>query len=301
MFDAEKFCQNYNIDFAKKGKHLRQGWMNIPCKFCNSEGFHLGINMEKNYCSCWHCGYHSLAQVICKLTHVNFKEAKDIEKRYGAPRSHITEQSKPKIHISEVHFPSGTITLTIKARKYLIDRKFNPEELIKTWGILSTAHYGFYKHRILAPIYINGQLVSFQTRDITGKASQKYLACGSDDEIIHHQNCIYGMNLINARKCIIVEGITDCWRLGVGSVCTFGIAFTKLQARMIAKNFEKVFILYDSEEHAQEQADKLSDLIGNAFTNPVEVINLPFLVPDIDPGDLSQDDADSLMVEIGLR
>ena len=83
-------------------------------------------------------------------------------------------------------------------------------------------------------------------------------------------------------------------------MATFGIDFTKQQARLIATNFDKVFVMFDSEPQAQEKAEELGNIISSAFSNHVEVINLPFIVKNTDPGDLSQDDADVLMKEIKL-
>ena len=58
--------------------------------------------------------------------------------------------------------------------------------------------------------------------------------------------------------------------------------------------------MFDSEPQAQEKAEELGFLVGSAFNNPVEVINLPFLVNEIDPGDLPQNIANDIIKEIGL-
>lgn len=301
MFNARSFCENYNINYAKSGKHIRPGWVNISCPFCSGHaGFHGGFNIENSYYNCHRCGGHYLPKVIAVLTGVNQNAAIDLIKKYSTVSEPLSQPTTNKKAPSEIIFPSDTGKLTEKAKKYLIDRKYNPEKLETIWNLKSTSHIGFYKNRILAPIYQKNQLVSFQTRDITRKHPQKYLACFQDEEIIQHQHCIYGLDQAITRRCIVVEGITDVWRLGTGAIAVFGIDFTKQQARLIAMNFDKVFIMFDSELQAQEKAEELGSLISSAFSNPVEVINLPFIIKNIDPGDLSQDDANSLMKEIGL-
>ena len=302
MLDAKQLCIDYGIDYAKNGHHYRNGWVNVACQFCSGNpGYHLGINIEEAFSVCHRCGWHTLNEVISSLTNSNFRTAKDIINKYSTDTTHVRHHKEVFNPVTEINFPSGTNPLTKKATTYLIERKYNPDELISKWGLLSTSHYGFYKHRILAPIYLNGNLVSYQCRSISNNNPNKYLPCPQNEEVLEHQKCIYGMDSTSNRKCIVVEGITDVWRLGRGAVATFGISFTKQQTRMIARNFDRVFIMYDGEEQAQEQAEKLGYLIGNSFANSVEVINLPFLVKDIDPGDLSQDDADALMKEVGLR
>lgn len=301
MFDAKTFCMNYNIDYAKSGKHYRPGWVNITCPFCSGHaGYHGGFNILTGYYNCHRCGYHPLTKVILTLTGVNYNIANGIIQKYSTVS---VSQQESRINIPpQIIFPSDTKPLTFRAKQYLISRNYEPDKLAQTWGLLSTGHTGFYKHRILAPIYQRQQLVSYQCRDITDKHPQKYLACHQEEEIIPHQHCIYGIDqaIERYRKCVVVEGITDVWRLGIGAVATFGISFTKQQAKLIATNFDTVFIMFDSEPQAQEKAEELGFLIGNAFSNPVKVINLPFLVSEIDPGDLPQDIANDIMKEIGL-
>lgn len=303
MFDAKQLCDDYSIDYAHGGKHFRPGWVNTVCCFCHGHtGYHLGINIKDSYANCHRCGSHSLVKVIASLTNSNWNTAKDIIKKYSTVSEALSQRDSKKLIPSQLILPSGTISLTPKAKKYLVNRKFDPDKLAHTWELLSTPHWGFYKHRILAPIYFKNQLVSYQCRNITEKHSQKYLACHQDEEIIQHQHTIYAIDqaVTHGKTALVCEGITDIWRMGIGSICTFGIDFTKQQARLIAANFNRVFILFDSEDQAQEKADELGFLISSAFTNPVEVINLPFLVSDIDPGEMKQDDADALMKEIGL-
>jgi len=300
-FNATSFCNDYNIPYAQNGKHYREGWVNCACPMCSgsgSSGYHLGFNTKDGYVTCYRCGSHTLYSIISAL--INKKEAYGILKKYSTATEPIKREKYTIETPSELIFPSGTNSLTQKAKKYLLNRNFNPEKLIMQWNLLSTPHYGFYKNRICAPIYQNNKLVSFQCRDITGKHDQKYLACFQNEEIIQHQHCVYGLDQTNHDTCIIVEGITDVWRLGTGAVATFGIAFTRQQARLIASTFKKVFIMFDSEQRAQMQAEELGFLISNGFRHSVKVIILPFLIENSDPGDLKQDDADAIMKEIGL-
>lgn len=301
MFDAKHFCEDYNIDYAHSGKHARSGWINISCPFCSGNpGFHGGFNIENNYYNCHRCGNHYLPKVIAVLTGVEQNIVIDLIKKYSTVSEAINQQTTNKKTPLRITFPADTGSLTKKAKKYLIGRKYDPYELEAIWDLKSTSHIGFYKNRILAPIRQRQKLVSYQTRDITEKHPQKYLACFQDEEIIQHQHCIYGLDQVINRSCIVVEGITDVWRLGPGAVATFGIDFTKQQALLIAVNFDKVFTMFDSEPQAQEKAEELGLMISSAFSNPVEVVNLPFIIEDIDPGDLSQNDANHLMKEIGL-
>ena len=64
---------------------------------------------------------------------------------------------------------------------------------------------------------------------------------------------------------------------------------------LLVKNFDKIFIFYDSDEAGQEQADKLYyQLIS--YDKKAEILTLP----SGDPGDLSNNEAKAIMKEIGL-
>jgi hypothetical protein len=91
---------------------------------------------------------------------------------------------------------------------------------------------------------------------------------------------------------LVLEGVTDVWRMGDGAVATMGDKWTSKQLHLL-KNLKRCFILFDAEEEAQENADKLGH-------------NLSITVPDVhvlgleygDPADISPDDAKSIRKEI---
>ena len=95
---------------------------------------------------------------------------------------------------------------------------------------------------------------------------------------------------------VIVEGITDVWRLGPGAVATFGIEWTNEQA-LLLKNFARVFVMYDfEEEQAEEQAYKLGVTLSGLGGVSVEKLYVPG--HDGDPGDLTNEKARSLMGQL---
>lgn len=151
---------------------------------------------------------------------------------------------------------------------------------------MGTAHMGNYKQRIIAPIFYNGKMVSYQGRDITEKQI-KYKACSTEKEIIHHKHLLYNFDSVSD-KMIICEGVADVWRLGKGAVCTFGVAYTKEQVLLILeKKIKKIWILFDNEVEAQKQAEKLAaDIILHSG------IDVEILIPEDDAGAMTQKYAD---------
>ena len=155
---------------------------------------------------------------------------------------------------------------------------------------------GFYSHRILAPVYFQGQIVTFQCRATHPGQTPPYLACADHDEVIHHKHTVYGFDFaIPYKQCVVVEGITDVWRLGKGAVATFGKKYTKEQLLLLANSFDRVFVLLDPDVYDPEHAlsNKLS-LLG------IETETI-WIDPDKgDPGSWSERDAKLLMKDLGF-
>lgn len=252
------------IDFLTEGhKHTRPGWVNVACPFCEGNaGYHLGYEIENNKFYCWRCGWHSPVESIAGILNITKKEAKKVIVEYAGIVKY-SNISKPILEKKKLKFPSLVSELTKAHKIYLKKRNFNSEILIKKWGIKGTGPIAMldnvsYKHRILIPIYWNNELVTFQTRDITGKSTVKYLACMKEREKIHHKHILYGNQQKWGDIGIIVEGVFDVWALGDNAAATLGIEYTTQQVKAIAAHFKKVFICYDPEPQAIKQAKKLA-------------------------------------------
>jgi len=298
-----KFTQlldDYNIEYMTEGnKHCTPGWINLHCPFCaGSRNYHLGYNIEKNFCTCWRCGVHRTEDVLIALLHVSRREARNLMRQYGGYSSPRPTSIKPRV--KNFKFPSNCEQMKKPHRSYLIQRKFNPEQLERDWnlmgaGPISLLDRKYYKHRIIIPIRWGGKIVSFQGRDITGKSEIRYKACPQDRELTPHQTILYGKQETWGDIGICVEGVTDVWRLGFSSFATFGISFTPSQVRNIARHFTRVIILFDDDPQAQEQAKKL---MGELRFRGVETWKENIIG---DPASLSQEDANILVKELTRR
>ena len=166
----------------------------------------------------------------------------------------------------------------------------------RVWGLLGTGPIGEYKFRIVAPIEFEGRLVSYQCRDITGRAALPYLACAQENEVRDHKHCLYGMDLVPGHSVVIVEGIADVWRLGPGAIATFGIGYTTEQVDLM-RRWKRRFVLFDSADpQALEKAEQLADMLSG-FGGWTEILE----IDSSDPGAMDQEDANDLMKELGFN
>jgi hypothetical protein len=136
--------------------------------------------------------------------------------------------------------------------------------------------------------------VSYQGRDVTGKQSLRWKACPKDLEVLEHQRLIYGYDDCPTDRALLVEGITDVWKLGIGSINGFGMGLTKAQVRLL-KKFKKLFIIFDSEKQAQKLGNDLARYLSSS-TN-MEVYNVDIGM-DKDPGDLSKSEVRDLRKDL---
>lgn len=291
MFNAIQFFEDFNIPIPG-GKNTTPGWINIQCPFCTDTSNHLGFNIKENYFNCWKCindngtGYHSIYDVIKKLVpneNINY-----ILKTYNF-KTEITEKiNKKKNKNIEIKLPGGK--LKSYHNNYLLDRGFNPNYLETKYKLVGTNHLGDYKYRIIAPIYFQGKLVSYQGRDITGQSEQRYKACSKDKEIIHHKHILY--NLDNCKKdfVVVTEGITDVWRLGDNSCCTFGKGYRKEQLLLLRK-FKRVFVFFDPDEAGIRASRKLCNELDSIGIEAFQISH------NTDPGEMTKKEVKNLFVK----
>lgn len=293
-----KLYQDFSIDFVTEGhKHSRPGWVNVKCPFCSGNpGYHLGFNIEENYFFCWRCGWHPISLSLSKILNMQEKDIRKLVKSYNL---YLVKEKgvKKKIKKVEYTFPSGVGPCSTIHDIYLMKRKFDPEKIKKEWNLLGTGPISMldgidYKFRIIIPFIWNGQQVSFDSRDITGKHPSKYMACPKHREITPHKEILYGKQEKWWETGICVEGPTDVWRFGINSFATSGIKYTPKQVRCMAKAFKRIAVVFDDDPQAVVQANKL---VAELKFRGVDAFRVDIVG---DPGSMDQAEADYLVKQL---
>jgi hypothetical protein len=195
-----------------------------------------------------------------------------------------------------LQLPRNLQTISSVHQSYLRSRGFIPEELARVWGLQSTSPSGFYKHRIFIPVRFEGHTVSFQTLSPYEGVSPKYLGCSDEREIIPHKHMLYGFDYaVEKNRCVVVEGVTDVWRLGPGAVALFGVKWTQEQVVMICNNFDRVTVMLDADV-PKAQVNRLVQTISAHGCWSVDSVELE----RGDPGSLSPRQAREIMKDMGF-
>lgn len=292
----KKLLHEYGIPYVAEGhKHSTPNWVNIHCPFCvGSKNYHLGISITQPAVShCWRCGGHSTITVLAKVLGLPTEKAKALLRKYAPRTTQVGRRQEPRVNINPIKYPTPYSDLDERGKDYLAGRGFDPDKLIRVWKLKQTGPVSFldgipYRNRIIIPILWRGELVSFQTRDITRKADRKYLACPMKREAVHHKNILYGKQKGWNRypALVVVEGVFDVWRLGPCAAATFGTSIKMEQVLALAKSHDRFFVVFDNESQAQGEARKLAvklKALGKiVFIETVKT----------DPGDMDQSEAD---------
>lgn len=255
VIDFERFCRERGI----ATKRERATWVQINCPFCQDDSFHLGYKLAGGYFNCYRCGGMSLYTVIKRLFPT--ENIRKLIESYGGvpsvPQFRPTQKAKP-LRVDAV-LPRNT-PLSIRHQLYLQSRGFDPEELEKTWGLRATRDIGQYAFRILIPVTHRNRVVSFQTRDITGRAGAPYIAALPAVEARPIKDCLYGYDLAKGQGwpfVVVFEGVPSVWRFGVGSVGTFGVEYTPAQVKLLSQ-WKTVLVWYDNDMAGMKKGERLA-------------------------------------------
>ena len=180
---------------------------------------------------------------------------------------------------------------------YLAGRGFDPEKIGRFYNVhwCSKADRFICQDRMIIPIYHNKRMVGWQARaayDCNWKASyvpKYYTAPGTPKRNILYN---YG-NAVKYKTGIIVEGVTDVWRVGPQAVCTLGASMTMSQESLFVRGFKdhSGILLYDPdlrtklEPKAIEKLDQLVERMNTKLNSGFCWVELP---EGSDPGSLDR-------------
>lgn len=300
MLDLLALCQKQGVPFLKEGHHhCHEGWVQIHCPFCagGRNGWHLGFNLASGGFSCWRCGGVKVYDVVRALLHTSdphriaaaFSEFSTTATRHSAKKQTPRKKAiKP---------PPGIKPLGQAHKRYLRRRGFDCSAIIELWAIQSTHHLsGSWNWRIVAPICNQeGLVTAYVGRAIGSKVRPKYKMTEAEHMLQDPRSVLYGIDKVPGDAIVIVEGITDVWRLGPGAVGCIGINWKSEQANIL-RLYSRRFVLFDPERQAQRQAERLARWLS-IFPGQTEII---LLDKGVDPGGLSYEEAEELMKSLGV-
>lgn len=295
-FDVISFLEDEEIYHRFSGDNVGAGWVGFECPFCAGAKEHCGVSLSHKCFSCFQCGEKgSPVKLIRQILNCSWAHAYEIIKKYSS----VSGKPDPIPCLpgkKAVELPPLRSSLTGPGGRYLRQRGFDPEFIETKYGVTETGPIGDYPYRLVIPIYMNNKLVSFTTRDYTGKNEPKYKAQSPKDSVIPVRDCLYNIDTVTD-KVLIVEGPADVWRMGDDAVALFGVSLSKKQQEILfhlAVHFgtlKKVVILLDP--GAEKPADRIYHTLSS-FIKDIKIVELL----GSDPAELTQQDAYNLKLQI---
>ncbi len=293
MFKILDYLNEAGVPYSLHGKNISQGWVGINCPFCSGDrSYHGGIPLTGNIFSCFRCNTKtSIKKLIVELEKCSSQQASITYSRYSdilyIP-NYIDIQRATK-----VEWPPPVVTnKPLESHiRYIEDRNYDINHLVKNYNIHFGGYTGDFKYRIVIPVYLQGKLVSYLGRDISNMSYLKYKNLREQDSVLPVKETVYNIDNVTD-EAIICEGVFDSWRFGFNAVALFGLVYTQKQVRMLGK-LKKAYICFDNEPQAQAAAEILAEeLIWQGVK--VEIL----LIDTKDPGEMSSEEADTVKQEL---
>lgn len=286
-FDIIKYLQARRVEYWEEGKNVSDNWINIQCLFpgCSDPSNHLGINLTSKAISCWMCGNKgSLLNLVLLIDRCDIDNAFKTIKKFSHTLTSVEQRKTLTAHETA---SKNDFKLPLEAKSELLSlhrdyltnkRGFDAEYLVKKYDLRCIGPIGTFCNRLLIPYYHKKRLLTFSTRDVTGQSKVPYVHCPKKLSPENPKTMLYNLDTVKD-TIVIVEGYFIVFKLGDGVVATSGTKWTMMQVYLChLLSLKRAFILFDAEEKAQEQAEKLASALS-CFINHVEVLCL-------DKGDL---------------
>lgn len=299
MFNFPQFARDHRIDHLAEGghHHAGRGWIQTHCPQCTdgTHGYHLGWSLNHGNMNCWRCGPVRVRAYVQRALGVSEGQVYRILRKYSDGRRG-GGVATPPARTRKVKPPPGLEPLHKAHRQYLRGRGFHVSTLVEDWELQGTTYLsGSWNWRIVFPIYNEEEQIAAYLGRSIGNIKTKYKMTEKEKCLEDPRRFLYGIHKAWGDTVIIVEGPTDVWKLGAGTVATLGVNWVTHQSNRLRK-YNRKFILFDNEPQAQKRADNLANHLS-LFSGEVEVVT----IEQGDPGNLTRREARKLKKELGVK
>lgn len=297
-FDVRAWLDDVGVEYATGGDNVTRGWVGVRCIYCRDHANHMGVNLKRGNFYCWLCGAKGDAvRLVRDVEEVSFFAAVE---RLGQFQRIGAAEDDPDVGRPAPDSPLLPVgaerlggELPQAVARYLERRRF-PRGIVSEYGLMWCGAVAEYPLRLVVPVRVGGEIVTWQAADVTGRADAKYVSCREDRGLMNIKHVVYGIDDVSASPVVaVVEGVTDRWRVGRDRcVALFGKEASEEQVRMLklgTRRDARFVVLLDAD--AGDHCRRLS--------HRLQVCGLSTSIYFMDEGDPA--DADASVIEEALR
>ena len=227
MIDWEQLLSQHGIDYRTSGENVKRGEINVSCPWCSDDpSYHLGIDPERNYFSCWRDKSHSGKRphrLLLRLIGMPYAETDRLLGKAGVPDGF--DQFVRDLHSKHSDADHKRIDLEVPEEFSIIDRTPRASRFrsyLTGRGIRNPGAFGLmywdsvrwskWQDRIIIPFQENGKVVAWSARSITDHEF-RYLTTSPERESgsIKTTDLLFNLERIsdNVTTLVVVEGTFD--------------------------------------------------------------------------------------------
>jgi len=295
LIDITELLDELDIDYTENGKNVSDGWIGVRCPFCDDLSNHLGIRKDSGVITCWKCGETgTIIKYLAEELH-SYKNAITVIKK-AVPKKLKLKVKEEKEHAISVKLPEYTLDRPLLSHiNYLEKRGYNPKELTEKYNLKFVGNIpeSKWRNRIIVPIYYRRRLITFTSIDVLSEKSN-YMHLSDKKSVVGIKEHLYGLEYAQGHDVVgIVEGLFDKFRIGDGSVTSFGTRVTEKQKKQL-RQFRKLIILFDGDMAGRTGAYTLAKDMS-----PFMEVIIGYLPAGLDPDKLDEKDIKTIKEMLG--
>lgn len=298
----------------------------VNCIFCADTRGRMGVSYrygvdspgdsryaERSLWKCWNeecqSEWRNCKTLWDKLNTTGFRPRRDAAAAADT-RSHRRPDPPREVAadtLPEVDLPGRWLALTDLAEDhhavvYLRSRQFDPAALARDWGVAYAEYVSprtrgaMAQDRILIPVRADGRQVGYQARypsdavDFKAQRIPKYLTYFPSGRVLYGADEAARI----AGPVVVVEGVTDVWRVGPGAVARFGKRLSGEHLRILGRladvgGADRPIVFLPDADDPQAQQTTARDVEDLARSGCRAMVAVGVLPPGSDPGRLPHD------------
>jgi len=278
-----QILDKYGVRYVSEGRNVAHGHIAVKCPFCERErdpdpSQHLGISLTTTAYGCWRNPAHRgrrLWWVVAALTGISYEQARRETGEFRATRS-LRDNSRWEEQLALLQgtgevgvidnsalvsdwnkcFSLAGCRKEFAARYvcYMKSRGFKKPRRIAERFDLRFSTSGWWKQRIIAPLWDGGELVAMVGRTVRNDATRYFVSKPKDGGDIARMLLCEERIMRGGKVLFIAEGLFDAMKLamlfprdGYEVTCVFGLSISRKvsKLRYIASKFDSALLVLD--------------------------------------------------------